>query len=233
VSKTTYVLIPGAGGDAWYWHLVVPQLEERGHDVVAISLPASDDSAGWVEYADTIVHAIGERIGVILVAQSLAGFSAPLVSGRVPVALLVLLNAMIPRPGETGAEWWSNTGQQEAMHAQLADLGLPVEAVDDDATIYFHDVSPEVRAQAFRRGEPEQSWTPMTQAWPLDMWPDVATRVLVGRNDRLFPASFQRRIASERLAIEADEIEGGHLLALSCPRELVQRLESYRVALGR
>jgi pimeloyl-ACP methyl ester carboxylesterase len=230
VSKATYALVPGAGGDPWYWHLVAPELEGRGHDVVAISLPAGDDSAGWAEYADTIVDAIGERTGVILVAQSLAGFSAPLVSGRLSVELLVLVNAMIPLPGETGAEWWSHTGQEAAMHDQLAALGLPDEVAGDDATIYFHDVSPEVRAEAFRRGEPEQSWTPMTQPWPLHAWPEVPTRVLSGRDDRLFPASFQRRIARERLALEADEIEGGHLVALSRPRELVDRFESYRVA---
>jgi pimeloyl-ACP methyl ester carboxylesterase len=225
----TFVLIPGAGGDAWYWHLVVARLRERGHDAVAISLPAGDDSAGWATYADTIVDAIDGRTGVILVAQSLAGFSAPLVCGRIPVELLVLLNAMIPRPGETGAEWWSNTGQPEAMHAHLAALGLSPAAADDDATVYFHDVPPQVRAEALRRGEPAQSWTPMTEAWPLDAWPDVPTRVLVGRDDRLFPADFQRRIARERLAIEADEIAGGHLVALSRPAELVERIEAHRI----
>jgi pimeloyl-ACP methyl ester carboxylesterase len=230
VSKTTYVLIPGAGGDAWYWHLVVPRLHERGHDVVAVSLSAGDDSAGWTAYADTIVDSIGDRTGVILVAQSLAGFSAPLVCERVRVELLVLLNAMIPQPGETGSEWWSNTGQGEAMQSHLTALGLSPDVADDDTTIYFHDVSPEVRAQALHRGEPEQSWTPMTQPWPLDAWPDVPTRVLIGRDDRLFPASFQRRIARRRLAIEADEIVGGHLVALSHPRELAERIDAYGVA---
>ena len=226
MSKTTYVLIPVAGGDAWYWHLVVPRLQERGHDVVAVSLPAGDDSAGWTAYADTIVDSIGDRTGVILVAQSLGGFSAPLVCERVRVELLILLNAMIPKPGETGSEWWSNTGQREAMQANLTALGLSPDVADDD-TIYFHDVSPQVRAQALRRGEPEQSWTPMTQPWPLDAWPDVPTRVLVGRDDRLFPASLQRQIARRRLAIQADEIVGGHLVALSHPRELAERIEAY------
>jgi pimeloyl-ACP methyl ester carboxylesterase len=222
----TYVLIPGAGGEAWYWHLVVPRLQELGHDAVAVSLPAGDDSAGWAAYADAIVESIGDRSGVILVAQSLAGFSAPLVCERAPVELLVLLNAMIPRPGETGAEWWSNTRQPEAQQAHLATLGLSPEGADDDA-IYFHDVPPRVRDEAVRRGEPAQSWTPMTQAWPLDAWPNVPTRVLVGRDDRLFPADFQRRIAHERLSIAADEIEGGHLVALSRPAELVERIEAY------
>jgi pimeloyl-ACP methyl ester carboxylesterase len=228
VAGTTFVLIPGAGGDAWYWHLVVPRLEALGHDALAISLPAGDDSAGWTEYANAIVDSIGERTGVILVAQSLAGFSAPLVCERIPIELLILLNAMIPRPGETGAEWWSNTGQPEAMQAHLEAIGLSRSAADDDMTVYFHDVPPQIRAEAVERGEPEQSWTPMTEAWPLDAWPDVPTRVLVGRDDRLFPADFQRRIARERLGISADGITGGHLVALSHPAELVERMEVYR-----
>ena len=39
----TYVLIPGAGSTPWYWHLVVPRLAERGHDVVAVDLPCDDE----------------------------------------------------------------------------------------------------------------------------------------------------------------------------------------------
>ena len=73
--------------------------------------------------------------------------------------------------------------------------------------------------------------TPMEQPWPLPSWPDVPTRVLSGAEDRLLPASFQRRIAGERLGVHADVIEGGHMVALSRPRELGERLESYRVQL--
>ena len=38
---------------------------------------------------------------VVLVAHSVAGLTAPLVCDRVPVKLLVLVNAMVPRSGET------------------------------------------------------------------------------------------------------------------------------------
>jgi hypothetical protein len=110
----------------------VPELETRGHDVVAVDLPADDDAAGWTEYADSIVRAIGGRSELILVAQSLAGFSAPLVCERVPVNLLVLLNAMIPKAGETGSEWWSNTGQGAAQREYLDDIGLSPEGAEDD-----------------------------------------------------------------------------------------------------
>src|SRR5688572_23642642 len=104
----TYVLIPGAGSGPWYWHRVTPQLEALGHEVVAVDLPVDDDSAGLAEYTDVALDAIGDRggDGLVLVAQSMGGFTAPLVAARRPADLLVLVAAMVPRPGETGAEWW-------------------------------------------------------------------------------------------------------------------------------
>lgn len=48
-----------------------------------------------------------------------------------------------------------------------------------------------------------------------------------GSNDRFFPVEFQRRIARERLAISIEEMPGGHLVALSQPSELADRLEAY------
>src|SRR5918993_1501038 len=141
---TTFVLVPGAGGSAWYWHRLVAELERRGHEAIAVGLPADDDGAGLEAYADAVVAAIGSRSPVVLVAQSMGGLTAPLVCSRVPVELLVLLNAMVPRPGETGGEWWTATGQGEAAAAYRQQLGLPAE-LDDDAT-FFHDVPAEVAA---------------------------------------------------------------------------------------
>ena len=223
----TFVLIPGAGGDPWEWHRLAPELERLGHDVVAVRLPSGDEAAGWTEYADAVDEAIGDRGDLVLLAQSLAGFSAPLVAARRPVDLLVLLNAMIPRPGETGNDWWANTRRKEAEQAYYAQVGLPPETAGDDLAVYFHDVPADVVADAATH-EPEQSGTPMGQPWPLAAWPDVPTRVLAGRDDRLFPVGFQRRVAQERLGIEADEIDGGHMVALSRPRELAERLETFR-----
>ncbi len=219
---TTFVLIPGAGGRAAFWRLLVDELERRGHTAVAVDLPADDDSAGLDAYADTVVAAIGARSPVVLVAQSMGGLTAPLVCSRVPVELLVLLNAMVPRPGETGGEWWTATGQGGAQAAHLASLGLPRDP--DDETTYLHDVPLAARAL----DEPfAQSGRPFEDPWPLERWPDVPTRVLAGRDDRLFPLEFQRKVAAERLGLDVDEIPGGHLVALSRPAELADRLQSY------
>jgi pimeloyl-ACP methyl ester carboxylesterase len=66
----------------------------------------------------------------------------------------------------------------------------------------------------------------MKEPSPLKVWPDVPTRVLLCRDDRLFPAEWMRRVVKERLGITPDEIEGGHCIALSRPKELADRLHS-------
>ena len=54
---STFALIHGGGGTSWDWHLVSSELREHGHEPVAVDLPSEDDSAGWWEYADTVVKA--------------------------------------------------------------------------------------------------------------------------------------------------------------------------------
>ncbi|MFG2331726.1 alpha/beta fold hydrolase [Streptomyces sp. NPDC048604] len=218
-----YVLIPGADGRAWYWHLVVPELRGRGHRVVTVDLP-QDDSAGLAEYTDAVLRAIGDRSDtsheIVLVAQSLAGFIAPLVCDRIPVGQMILVNAMVPVPGETAGEWWADTGQAEARAAFAAQQGRDPGADFDLLTDFFHDVPRELTEEALAQGESGPSEALFTQRWPLRAWPDVPTRFVQGRDDRFFPLDFQRRNAQERLGVTVEEMPGGHLLALSHPAEL-------------
>ena len=96
-----FVLVPGAGGMAWYWHRVSPLLQQAGHEAIAVDLPGDDESMGLNDYTEIVIRAIGERSNVVLVAQSLGGFTAPLVCARASVRMLIFVNAMIPRPDET------------------------------------------------------------------------------------------------------------------------------------
>ena len=225
----SFILIPGAGGRAWYWHLVAPKLQEGGHEPIAVTLPAADDRAGLPEYAETIVHAIGNRDlkHVVLVAQSLAGFTLPLVCEKLRVAMLVLVNGMIPNPGETPGEWWGNTGHRAAKRRQNVRDGRSADAPFDPLIDFFHDVPQPVIDDAWAQGEPLQSDSVFSSPCHFRTWPTVPTRVLVGRDDRFFPAEFQQRVARKRLGISGDEIPGGHLVALSQPAELSRRLIAY------
>lgn len=221
----TFVLVPGAGGGTWFWHKLIPELKARGHQAIPVDLPTGDESAGLKEYADTIV-ATGQNKGpVVLVAQSMAGFSAPMACDRLPVELLVLVNPMVPAPGETPGEYWTNTGQQQAAAEYAASQGRPAEF--DLIQTFFHDVLTEITEEAMAQGEPPQADKPFSEPWPLTEWPDVATKFIQGREDRLFPLTFQQRVAKERLGITVDAIPGGHLNALSQPAAMANQLTEY------
>lgn len=158
----TFVLIPGAGGVAWYFGRLVPLLEVAGHRAVAVDLPGADRSAGLAEYADLVVRACQGADDLVLVAQSLGGFTTEF----------------------------------------------------DLFTYFLHDVDPAVAAEGEPYQRPEAEIV-FGGRCDFDRWPDIPIRVLAGADDRLFPAEFQRRVAKERLGVEADVLPGGHLIALS------------------
>ena len=212
---STFILIPGAGADSWYWHLLVGELQGRGDDAVPVDLPSADPAAGLPEYADTVAQAIGGRDDVVVVAHSFGGFTAPLVCERAAVDVLVLLQAMVPMPGEPPGEWWANTGYGDAGAGDHADLDM-----------YFHDVPEALAAETMRR-EIDQADAPLIAPWPLDAWPDVPTRYLLCSEDRCFPAPFMRRVVRERLGIVPDELATGHMPMLARPGELADRLAAY------
>ena len=227
MPATTFALIPGAGGSAWFWHRVTPLLAATGATAIPIELPAGDDDADLGRYTDIVVEAVAGISGpLVLVGQSLGAFTAPIVATRVPTALIVLVNPMVPTAGESGGQWWENTGQRAARLAYFQQIGLSRKDFDPIED-FFHDVPATVRDEALRQPEPQQSDTPFDKPWPLECWPDVPTRVIAGSDDRLFPLAFQRRVVRERLGLEVDVMPGGHLMALSRPQELVDLLVDF------
>jgi pimeloyl-ACP methyl ester carboxylesterase len=214
----TYILIPGAGGDPWYWSRVVPLLQGAGHRAIAVELPGTDEGAGLSEYADLVVEAVAGRDDVILVAQSLGGFTVPLVTKQLDVRGVVFVNAMIPSPGETPGAWWENTGAAEARIAAAELAGYDTEL--DPAVYFLHDVPAEVLATG-GGGRPEAGIV-FESVCEFSSWPPVPTRAVAGADDRLFPPEFQRALVRARLDIEVDVIPGGHLIALAHPAGLAE-----------
>ena len=221
----TFVLIPGAGGSAWVWSRVARLLLEAGHQAIAVDLPGDDATAGLSQYTRLVTDAIGSsRPEVVLVAGSLGGFTAPLVCERVQVTELVLVNAMIPEPGETAGEWWAHTGALEARDEAARAGGY---GPFDEATYFLHDVDTDIAAEGERYQRAEAAIV-FESVCDFDAWPAIEIRVLAGADDRFFPVDFQDRVARDRLGVAVDVLPGGHLLPLVQPRLVADYLLNQR-----
>lgn len=218
------MLIPGAGTDPHVYLATVEALEAVGHQAIAPPLPLDDEAATPSDHADAVMGAVPADGDTVVVAQSLGAFAGPLVADGLSAVQLVLLAPMIPAPGETAGAWWENTGHADAIAPTIERFG-PMsswgrEALDE---VFLHDVDPKV-AQANERFSGAPGPGMFGEPWPLSAWPEVPTRVLAPREDRLFPFEFQRRVTRERLGIDVDEMDGGHLPMLSRPGDLAKRL---------
>lgn len=226
-DRSTFVLIPGAGVDPGVWRWTIAELQALRHEAVAPPLPLDDPDAAPSDHAAAVVAAVGDRPGrLVVVGQSLGAFTAPLVAESVPAAELVLLAPMIPAPGETAGAWWSAVGHEEAIAPLIDRLG-PMDSWGPAqlAAVFLHDVPADVvrEADGFT-GAPGPGM--FSEPWPLPAWPDVPTRVLAPRDDRLFPLELQRRLARERLGLAVEVMPGGHLPMLARPRDLAMHLSA-------
>ncbi|WP_300012007.1 alpha/beta hydrolase [Pseudonocardia sp.] len=176
-AANEFVLVPGAGGATF---------GRRGHRATAVDLPAADPSARLTDYVDAVVAAADGRRGVVVVGHSLGGFSAPPACRSLEAVGLVLVNAMIPMPGETAGEWWETTGFEAAITDAAARDGRDLAADPDQRETMFHDVPPEVAAQAFARPFAQEEGV-LVDAWPADGWPAAPIRVLATPRGPLLP----------------------------------------------
>jgi pimeloyl-ACP methyl ester carboxylesterase len=158
---------------------------------------------------------------LVVAAQPVGAFTAFPVCERIAARRLVLLNAMIPAPGETARDWWVNTGSEQSPPG-CRQGGRLTRGVDLQ-TYFLHDLPAKALAggQEHQRNEADIAFE---EPCPFDRRPDIATTVLAGREDRFFLLSFQIRVARERLGTEAQPVPGGHLAALSEPDAVTRAL---------
>lgn len=230
---TTFCLVHGAWHSAACWDPTAAVLRARGHSVVAMDLPCSDAAAGIEDYVDVVLDALGDAQEVVLVAHSLGGLTASVVADRRPVRELVLVAALLPKPGvamsqdvatfdDTFATGW----ERRSAHQLIGQHGSSTWPVDAAVDAFYHDCDPVLAVWAARQLRP-QAWTVAGQPSPLLAYPDVETHAIVCADDRVLNPAGSARLAHERFGARVTWLEGGHSPMLARPEALADALTSH------
>jgi pimeloyl-ACP methyl ester carboxylesterase len=215
-------LVHGAYHGAWCWRYVVPALEARGFAVVAPDLPCDDADAGLEEYAGVVEAALGDASDVVLVGHSLGGLTIPVVAARRPVRALAFLCSVPVPPGPTVVGVMPTLVSPAFLTADRFHDERDREMLSNQAAraLFFDDVAEEEALQAVARLRP-QARRPLVEPSPLEIWPDVATRVILTTDDRVVSLAAAREWLG---STEPLLLPGSHSPFLSRPRALADLL---------
>lgn len=225
---SAFALVHGAWHGAWCWERLAPELEARGHRVVAVDLPCDDATATFDTYADTVVRALDAEVveeQVVVVGHSLAGFTIPLVAAHRPVRRLVYLCALVPIPGRSFAEQLE-LEPNSLLPEYRAGLSDPDDegrtSWKDEAiarNVFYADCDEGDARAAFERLRP-QARTPYAEPCPIGRFPPIPCTYVVCAEDRMVNPELSRRVARKRLDADLVELPGSHSPFLSRPVEL-------------
>ena len=233
---STFALIHGAWHGAWCWERLLPELERRGHRAVAVDLPCDDPSVTIMDNAKRVVDSLAGSDGVaddddvVVVGHSLGGITAAVVPLLRPVRRMVLLAALVPRPGRSlhevmRSEPDTTTEEFDAVPRHIGEGGAVTWDPEVAARFFYRACDPDTARWAAARLR-TQVWTTSRERCPLEQWPDCELVSIVCTEDELLRPEWSRRIARDVLGVEPIELPGGHFPMLSIPAPLAGALTS-------
>ena len=227
---TTYALIHGAWHGAWCWDPLLPELQRRGHRAVAVDLPCDDPAATTMDNAQLVADSLTDAPDddVVVVGHSLGGITAVVVPLLRPVRKVVLLAALVPRPGRSlgdvmASEPDTTTEEFNAVPRHVGDGGAVSWDPEIAAPFFYRACDPKTAQWAASKLR-TQVWTTSREPCPLDKWPACELTSIICTEDELLTQAWSHRIAREVLGVDPLELPGGHFPMLAIPTQLAGAL---------
>jgi pimeloyl-ACP methyl ester carboxylesterase len=237
VPPRTFILVHGASHGAWCWYKIIPLLEEAGHTVIALDLPALglDQTPLAAATLDKCVDKVSEVLErqpgqSTLIAHSMGGLTISQVAERHPekVAALVYVCAFLLRDGETlFAVSAQDPGRMPGLASVSADkLSMSVDTRGVREVLYNECASEDVAlASLLLRPQPlaPMNTRQRVSASRFGRVPRVYIECL---RDRVVPPALQRAMYTAAPGTRVITMDTDHSPFFSRPRELVHHLLS-------
>jgi pimeloyl-ACP methyl ester carboxylesterase len=214
--RETIVLVHGAFADGSSWSKVIPLLQAKGFNVVAVQNPLyslADDVAATER---AIAKAPGR---VLLVGHSWAGMVISVAGNDPKVAGLVYISALIPEKGQTAGNatqgYPAAPGGAQANADAAGYLSLTRRGVDED---FVPELPPDERAVIYATQIPWNSKA-LGERVEHPAWLNKPSWSIVDSNDRMVPPQYERDMA-KRIHATVATLASGHVPMLSMPQRV-------------
>jgi pimeloyl-ACP methyl ester carboxylesterase len=207
------VLVHGAFADGSSWSKIIPLLQAKGYNVVAVQNPLSslaDDVAATK-------RAIAQMSGpVILVGHSWAGMVISEAGNDPKVAGLVYISALVPKKGQSGGNttqgYPAAPGTAQNKPDASGYLSLTRKGVDED---FVPELPAVQRAVVYATQGPWNS-VALSEKVANPAWQSKPSWLIVDANDRMIPPQYERDSA-KYIHAKVTTLTAGHVPMLSMP----------------
>lgn len=230
---TTFMLVPGAWLGGWVWKRVLPILREKQHIVYTPSLTGLGERSHLANKHITLETHITDVVNVleyedlqdvVLVGHSYSGMVVTGVANQMSHRLshLVYLDAIVPRPGQSLFDDWSEAGQKAVQ--EEADQGgggwswpLPEDIEELSSLSGFTD-DDKKWLQRMSEPQPLQTFSQPLQI-PATHTKEISRSYILCTADRSrFPDYVEHARTSSEWGFF--EIDTGHWPMITTPKEL-------------
>ena len=230
----TYLLLHGAMRGAWLWDRTLPLIREQGNArVIAYDLPGHGTrsteraSVTMSIYINDVVSFIkGQDLSdLILVGHSMSGIVISGVAESLPerVRHLVYLAAVVPRDNDALIDLLTEERQKtlRGMEGKVTELFGSIDALRPN---YFTDLHGDEQDLYLRQLTP-QPFAVFFEKILLKRFPElnIPKTYILGLRDTALPPSLTRGFA-ERLGVVPREVDAGHDMMVSRPKEVADIL---------
>ena len=230
-----FILVHGAWQGAWCWSHVVPQLESRSHQALALDLPSHGqdptppEQVGLQDYVQAVIRRAKELEAPILVGHSMGGVVAAQVAEQIPDHIRAIVSVASSEPPDGASMLQMIGGSAPEYLSELVWSSDRRTASITPAAVrnFFYNLcSPDVTDQAISQFKP-QAVAPYETA--IRITPERYGRVprfYIGcRQDRVVGDELQRRMCNGLPANRIYSINADHSPFFSAVQELTACLE--------